>query len=407
MALVNRDDPWSVARYASGYNSAVRTAGQLYRTYKAARRNFRSGNTVSRFETSLNKGKRSAPDMPGPVSKRRRVIGDAGGYTQFRGYRYKSGKKRSMASKRASILNAVIQRQRLRYSRINDLSVGNGSEFLSHQNTIAPDTVDLLPIFMFNLTNVRQGNSSFLCPFYRLAINKTSNLCVWNTVSAVPESGTGTNTDWIFEDAGGHNECVGRKSFLDWARIRLTLWGKQNSPGSVTLSLVTLPDEEYCPEFQSPGVGVSKDADAFWKQRVVPLINNPASGIINNVNKRMKVHKSWTFKFDPIQTTEADQDPHCKFFDLFHRIGRIVDYTVNQSDTRTNTELNLPSAYQGGNLSTSPDFGNLPKYLNKSLYFMITSMQQDKTSPTPTKADTCSFDFNFQVCHRTVQPAIV
>lgn len=410
MALVPRggQNAWDIAQAYSNikpFMPYVRAAARGVRKYgrrmvkRLTGKRPATTSLARKIGGGVNKRRKVLPRR----NKRKRVIQDQGGYTQFKAYRFKSGKRRKANSKRQSILNTIITRQRLRYSAINELSVGSGAVVLKHGSD--GDGVDSLPILVFNLSNVRQGNEGFFCPFNRLRINTTTGALQWQNTPAVAENGSTLITDWLYEDSEGANTAVGRKSFLDWVRVRLTMWGKQTAPGKITLQLVTLPDEEYCPEFQPAGQPVTKDADFFWKQQVKPLINNPASGVINNVGKKMKVHKQWTFNFDPTSTTESDTDPHCKFFDFFHRVGRVIDYSTNRAAIDTYAELDNPSAYRGDNIATDIAWGYLPKYLNKSLYFVIKSMQQDKVD-IPSVANTASFDFNFQVCHRTVQPNI-
>lgn len=403
---VVRYTPYAVAARYSGVQRFARAARPYARSIGNGVRKFvRRIRRDARDPKSVSSLKRKIGPMNGPTAvstkRRKTVVQDEGGYTQFKSFKYKSGKKRSLDSKRKSILNCMITRQRFRFSAINELSAGQGYYFLKHGADDA--TFDKMPLYVFNLTNVRQGNTAFTAPFYGLRINTVTGSLVWNAVNGLAPDGTTAVTDWYYEDNEGSPAQVGRKSFLDWARIRLNMWGKKTAPARIILQIVSLPDEEYCPEFQATGTAVSKDADMFWKSQLKPLINNPCSSNVLTVTKRPKVHRQWEFMFDPESTTESDTDPHCKFFDFFYRIGRTIDYTVNQGTTITSALLDSASAYYPGNTANLVDAGTTPRYLNKSLYLVIKSMQQDKIS-VPTNSETASFDMNIQVCHRTVQP---
>lgn len=349
-------------------------------------------------------GPQAAPsggDTAMPQRGNRTTIADVAGPRQFAAYRFRRGKKRSAASKRQSILAAMITRQRQRFSAINDLNAGRGFYFLKHGADDAQ--FDALPVYIFNLHSVRQGNTFLGSPFYRLQQDLATQRLRWLPVNGVAADGSTASGSYEFEDNHGENNPVGRKSFLDWVRIRMTIWGKQQAPGKVVLQMIQMPEDEYCPEFNA-GAGLNPDADMYWKSVVKPLITNPSASQVLYVHKKVKVIKEWVFNFNPTLNTENDPDPDCKFFDVFQRVGKRIDYSGGTDLPNTTVaQLDEPDAYVGAALDTAKAFQSTPQNLRSSVYFVIKSMQQDKLG-TPTNAQTASFDLNVQICHQTIQP---
>jgi len=205
----------------------------------------------------------------------RRDIKDHG-YQQFAQFKFKSGKKRSADSKRRSILQTIIANYRLRFSRLlpAGLGEGKGAYFLTH--SVVNDTVDDLPLMAINLTSVRQGNVS-AAPGRRLQMSTNpsfTGLLQWAALPGQSITNTGStvdNVEWQYEDNEGGLTAVGRKSWLDWVRIRLTLWGKQNAPAKYVVRLVKFSDAEYCPESYALGIGMDGNANSFYQALIKPL----------------------------------------------------------------------------------------------------------------------------------------
>jgi len=349
------------------------------------------------------------PTMPMRGNKTVR-ISDHSSYQQFEKLRFQSGRKRKLADKRQSILQTIISNYRLRVSRLTDLSSGAGAYFLTH-SAQGGDTVDDLPLMLFNLSSVRQGNLSAL-PIRRLQVSKVvpfDGFYQWGVVQSQAVNNSGAlvdNAEWQYEDNEGGVTAVGRKSFLDWVRIRLTLWGKQNAPAKYYIRLVKFSDEEYCPERYAPANGMSSNANSFYSALVKPLITDPSASQMAWPKGAMKVLKSWKVEFDPISTTEADQDPHCKALDIFHRFGKTIDYTTKDGFRPTAAQAETAGYYPENNDAgvTDKNFGVLPRHIEDSVYLMITTLSQDKAGPSPSRDNHCSLSWNIQLAHKTIQP---
>lgn len=357
------------------------------------------------------------PDSAVDTAMRRRpnFIKDNSSYQQYQKYKFKSGRKRTLASKRQSILQSIIANYRLRISNIstNGLAQGHGAYYVAHGYRNANE--DWLPLLMCNLSSIRQGNTSAV-PMVHASIwrepgtfngniqfQPVQSLTVDNAGAVVP------STAWQFEDNEGNVTAVGRKSFLDWCRIRLTLWGKQNAPAKFYIRLVKFSNDEFCPERQNLSISVGNNALNFYQALIKPLITDPSSSMLTYPKGAMKVLKNWTVEFDPISTTESDQDPHCKFLDIFHRFGKTMDYTTNTVLKRSADQVDNPNDFVDANDAgvTATNFGVLPRKLEDSVYLMITSLSQDKyTEVGPNRVNQASLSWNIQVAHKSVQPDI-
>jgi len=347
-------------------------------------------------------------DMP---VRRLNYVSDHSSYQQYQKLKYKSGRKRTAASKRDSILQSIIAHYRIRISRLTDLSVGRGAFFLTHD--VVNDTVDNMPLLICNLSSIRQGNTS-ASPLRRLQISTNplfDGLMQWAIVNSQAVNNAGAlvdNAEWQYEDNEGNLTAVGRKSWMDWVRIRLTLWGKQNAPCKYYIRMVKFTNDEYCPERYPVATGMTANANAFYQSLIKPLITDPSASQMAFPKGAMKVLKSWTVEFDPISTTEADQDPHCKALDIFHRFGKSMDYTSAGAFRATAAQLDTGGHYLENNDAgvTPAAYGVFPRQLEDSVYLMITTLSQDKAAlgVPPTRAEHASLSWNIQVAHKSVQP---
>jgi len=356
-------------------------------------------------------GPQAQPDVM-PQGKRSRMIADHSSYQQFQKYRFRSGRKRTLADKRQSILQTIIANYRLRVSRLTDLSAGQGAYFLTHQ--VASATVDRMPLMLFNLTSVRQGNTSAF-PVRRLEVSTNplfTGSYQWSVVQSQSVDNSGAlfdNPEWQYEDNEGGLTAVGRKSFLDWVRIRLTLWGKQNAPAKYQIRLVKFSDEEYCPETYPSATGMSANASDFYGSLIKPLITDPSASHISFPKGAMKVLKSWKVEFDPISTTEADQDPHCKALDIFHRFGKTMDYTIKDGFRPSAAQIETAGYYIENDAAgvTNKNFGIDPRHIEDSVYLMITTLSQVKAAnDTSTRDDHCSRSCSIQAARKSIQPGL-
>lgn len=408
MALVQRRQPRRAARYAP----YVRAAAQGLQL--AARYQSQLAPNVTRAARAVVNTARSVLNRKRPATQQaRRNTGPAtttindgtGGGSQFRTYKYKTGKAKPQRTQQAQLMNAITTRTRFRFSGINELSAGQGFFPLSHQYITA--NIDHLPVYVMNLCSIRQGSASAY-PLWRLYQDNVTNKLGFTSWNAKGRDGSAV-ADWQLEDLEGTSENpLGRKSLLDWVRVRINLWGKKTAPSRVSIQLVQFSNEDLCPEARTvladtftATANLERDGDQFWQATVKPLINNPCSSITRTSKHRMTVLKSWNVNIDPSLSTDNDPDPNSKFIDVFHRVGRVYDYSAAPASSQTATQLNDATQYGtvvGGTRA-------YPRQLESSMYLVIKSMQQDYVGSAGTmdNSQTATFDLNVQTCHKTVQ----
>lgn len=344
---------------------------------------------------------------PPTRSTKPRVINDGAGSAQFKSYKFKSGKRKPKRTQQSQLISAITVRNRLRFSGINELSQGQGYFPLSHQFIDA--NIDHLPVFVMNLSSVRQA-SNVAQPLWRLWHNKTTSNMGWTVWNGLERSG-GLTPDWQIEDnASTQTTAPGRKALLDWVRIRLNVWGKKTAPSRISIQLVKFSDEELCPEtmtvLRESGSTTTADvvdpeANQFWSSIVKPLINNPCSSIIRTSRMKMRVIKDFKINIDPTLSNDNDPDPSCKFLDIFHRVGRLIDYSSAPSVVQSAANLNAATTYT----DITTGYRAYPQRIQQSLYLVIRSMQQDYVGSggTMDNTQTATFDMNVQTSYKSVQ----
>lgn len=355
--------------------------------------------------------KRKAPQQR-RNNKRPKVqrMRDGGGYNQFTSYKFRSGKKKTRRAVQSRLISAVMTRNKLRFSGINELSAGIGFFPLSHNNQTAD--WDHLPVYCMNLSTLR-NNPTYARPLWRLYKNKTTDQLGWTQWNGQLRSG-GISTEWQLEDNESNIEVPhGRKAYLDWVRLKLNVWGKQQAPARISIQLVKLSHEELCPETHTilrPGGAATTaemedfDAQQYWASVVKPLINNPCSSIVRRTKMRARVLKRWQLDINPTSTTESDADPHCKFLDIFHRVGRIYNFHAEPVSNADVDRLEN-SAFYG---DVQNGYRPYPTRIESSLYLVIKSMQQDYVDSTSINSTvTATFDMNAQTCWRNIQATTV
>lgn len=385
-----------------------KTARGIYKKYGRGMRPVKR-----RAPPRRNAMKRKAPQMK-REAKRSRItrVKDTSGYNQFTAYKFRSGKKKPRRTMQSKLLSSVIVRNKLRFQGINQLFQGQGFFPISHQFINAQ--FDHLPVYVANLTSLRNNPTNGRV-LWRLYKDKTTDQIGWTTWNGQLRDGVSISPEWQAEDVEGSVEVPpGRKAYLDWVRVKLNLWGKKQAPTRVQIQLVKMSNEELCPETDTilnPTGAVTTnaiqdfDAVQFWTQQVKPLINNPCSSVVKRTKMRARVLKKWLIEINPTSTTESDTDPHCKFLDIFHRVGRIFNYhnePVSNRDVDTLEDAATYSNVAGG-------YRAYPTRIESSIYLVIKSMQQDYLGDgVPVDAAvTSTFDMNIQTCWRNIQPTTV
>lgn len=389
--------------FVEGVQAAARIAKRARQAYDVARQlepEFRSGNTASRFQSRIGPHRsswsqdiRDFRSIWGRASSRvggGRMQIDARDPTRFQPVTYlksRGGRKRSRIARVNRIIKSVTVPCRFRFQNQTGISVPNGAEWMTDtqaqlSSTAGAEIHRTLPVCLFLLNGIIQGTPGGTAPFFtnssypgfHLVKNKAvAERYKWLAIQGQQPNGAGATYTLQYENtdtASATNPSIGRKSYWDWSRAKLTLYGKLYEQTRYTISIVKFLDDEYNPLYS--GNGWTNGTGAGWPQDVRfsdnlsaraaqfyglmchKLMNNPSSSAYNPISKRkvMKVLKSFSVTLDPVVTTErAGGDtttlvPHMRCLDIFNRWGRIVDYkNPAATDVPSLAELQAPNWY--------------------------------------------------------------
>lgn len=410
---------------ASGLVRAYRRFHPYYRpTREVVRRIIdaqprdRNYNIVSRFQTRLGPTDTSRPYKRRRVDPPSRGGGNPGGMNNQREY-YVFGNRRSKRSKREDhrLLKTVTVPMRWRFQNVSDLGnlVGAncGAQAIGHFTpTYNSGTYTEYPLHLLCVTDVMQTGVS---PYVSYALLGSGSSFLWKANPQVDGTGATTYSAVVDETQAAGVPSVGRRSYLDWFRLRLNLWGKNLGPTTFKIRLCRFTEEECCPQNYTfsgavpVSTAMSGSAPQMYQKLLKNLINNPISSLNDQHSPMpMKVLDQWIFTFNPGNTTDRDTSADNKVVDIFKRVGRLMDYGDPATYVQSVADLDDPNKQP----VVAAGYTTKPSDLTRSLYFMITCDAPRKdaggyTNPmAPAQCDyqNC-YDVNLQVNHTTVQPA--
>lgn len=290
-------------------------------------------------------------------AKRRRVQ-DASGYVQLT---HLPRKRTGRRLRRQAKLNKHVEAQMLtcihRFQNLSPINAGNGKYYLSYLANAATATKYSYPFYMFDLTSLYQNQwgdgtvSTSAVPFTRLARNVAApSSYIFDIQYGKTQSDNLADT-WQMERAPynftSSNNRPYEKAMLDWADIRVGLWGAKTKPSSCEILLCRFPYENRHPsawEWQNtvltdiypPPTGVAANASGsvdfaefqkFWTAQVDRLLANPLTVRENGADQKgMKIVYRKVINFNPTATYETDTTGHQFTFKMFHDMNMICDY---------------------------------------------------------------------------------
>lgn len=275
------------------------------------RRSRISGRKRTRFSASTTQNKRQRYQ-------------DTAGYNQW--VRYGFSKKLARYTMRKQV-RALTQTRDYIWRNLIKLA-GNGAMFMSNYYTgVGTARVIRRPIYLVDLTSTitQAGSGIPVFTLDRRAIGANPSYAL-TPVSGYTPSGTLSST-WNALNVPAV-QAVAEKALLHWSEIRLDLWGAQQRPCEYTLTLCQF-DDRLLPDGDNGSLNITdNEAIEWWDSLSGKLIQNPnlrkpPPGIGPNM---LKVIDRRMFMINPISTTEADQDPHCKTVRLFYRHNRLVNF---------------------------------------------------------------------------------
>lgn len=366
-------------------------ARSAYNTAKRVR--LTSGNTRSRFESNIRAGGGSTEVAPrrleAAFDQEMGTIGDPASYRQLSKRKFVSGRKVSNRSRASAILKQLIQSVRYRFAYFNDISDATGQRFLLHRPTDVGLTSYYLPLHLYSLKTVNQGGVAPGVQAPNVAhqlIVQTGGKFFWSAMSGTNNAGSGPSFPYQITAPGDNSVVkIGRKGYLEWSRIRLTLWGKVKNPSNIRVSLVFFKDEEYTPEYaykrltppdftQTASGEVEEGPQEFWAAKTKYLINGPSASMPKlSAKSAMVTIKKWDINLNPIdaaaETVNSDARGHIKHLDIFHRWNKFVDFTEKTLGENTKTYANLAVAQN----TTIPSLGytGLLRNFEKNVYVMV------------------------------------
>lgn len=329
-----------------------------------------------------------------------------GGYNQWQVTKIKTGRAISNSLKDSLVLRGGVNRVIYYFKGLSGESDGtftgnSGNYWLSH---FGPGdlSVRTFPVYVFNLTNV-YNDALVPTPFYRLQQSGAGTFNFnWSIMSGQTSSG-GSSTSLLVQESPGTSISTtqpGARSFLDWVRIRLNVYGATSRPSRVKISIVQFFDDDMQPE-KNAITGTQKH-NQFWQSRIKPLISNPIAGNNSVVRGAMKVLFCKVVDIDPTMTTESDPDPHMRTLDIFQRMNMLLNFQGDRGVSGTVSEIY--SAQRTKVDANSDSFDILPSKTSQNRYLLIEGVNHTPLVATgdagTTNTTNSSFDLHVQTCHK-------
>lgn len=267
------------------------------------------------------------------------------------------------------------------------------------------------PVYAYNLTTIVQGGTG-PSPFYRL-YSTNINQMKWVQRNGLDAAGLSNNALQLRTVGGVGAGVAQEKSFLDWVRIRATLYGAKNRPMTIRMRLVRFLDESAAPE-QTLSTTEQTQGNAFWYAYIKSLVAHPISGGSSPVlNKNLKVLASKTFQFQPSNSTDLDTDPQHKTIDWFRRMALRLSYAGGQQSSTAFSNTSVVNAGIQSQDAGLTHLGTRPSKVQDNVYLLIDCNAYGPTptvggadgqagSPDVTSDDAASFDINIEQGHKSL-----
>lgn len=273
---------------------------------------------------------------------------------------------------------------------------------------VNPDTWVDLPFYLYNVTAATNDGIQPV-PFYRLRLNGTGNQIALLSEPGQNSTGAVTFTTSLRDSPASTTNGVGSRSYLDWLRVRMNLYGQRTRTTEVNVKLVTLDQKVF--ETSNAGSNVyipeTEPAQAFWKKLFRPYMSNPIAGGSSVNQFYMKTIASKKYMIDPTTTIENDPDSNIKTIDWFHRIGKVINYQRKGNDVTA-------AQMQQGDLTTvnanSDGFNCTPINAKQAVWLMVYASNYNPVTKATwdgytaaQKSDyAASFDLNIETCHKVL-----
>lgn len=417
-------------------------------------RNFRSGNTQSRFAQNLglNQGvyqqETALPAIGDRRPKRIRAAEEPmnmdidtgnGGYRQAKYDKFKSGRKKKRSALK-EVVRYVKQLQHDVIGRYQSLicpiptSQSLLSLYLSNydNNALVQSQRQLLmPCYCFNLSSPpegqRDGSDYTTNPLYRLykfyGTATTGRNWGWSSVQGKKNSSSGTSDNYNWQIEHRETSAAGsyRRYVHDWSHVRLMLQGTTKYPVRFHVYVVQFLEDGTGPRREVTSSGgsysfidddptdVEKIAmtDYFWERFMHPKVSHPFA-----VTKRtgmhnpcMKVLQHKVYSTEAELSISSDVQPHQQVVNMFYRNGSMYDITTPELTegafmpqtlgglSLAGIENEVKAGYS--DIRETRTTHIFPKRQKDRWLLIVAENYQQVNSPTePTAVETPSFDIS-------------
>lgn len=311
---------------------------------------------------------------PGTVTNMgyRHVVNDRGGYVQLVvDPKKRIGRKASKRKHLDKCLEAQLLTKIDRFQFLSGVGDANGKYDLSYYiSGVSPNRTYRMPLYAFDLSSLRDNwnlgspNQYFVgVPFLRLVKVETGTAGEYNynfefAYGSKPDGSTGLTPDfrcWQSERSPyGDYATTGivptsaqapyEKAMLNWADIRIGMWGATNNPSRVDVMICRIPDEDMQPPvcyqdsvlstatgttlFGTPtDVKTKAEWNVFWSSLMDNCTGNPLN-IRQQVSKKNNIDVlfSRTYQYNPTMSSETDAAGHQTLCKILYDIDSIFDY---------------------------------------------------------------------------------
>ncbi len=225
-----------------------------------------------------------------------------------------------------------------------------------------------LPLFLMDLTSNYQGKrgNASLGPLVSLGVKDNVGDIVFQNRDCLDSNGTTLTDVWNVEQSdrnielglSANDKGVGAQAMLEWASIKMNLWGAKSKATKYNISLVQFSDPELAPVHHFTPNSYATDLASgetpkrtqFYQSLIKPWTFNPLATTLGLKSKGIKILQSHNVDIAPNSTTDGDQDPQCRVFKLFVKMNKMLNYEgnfnklntvadfIDQADYRTETE---------------------------------------------------------------------
>lgn len=281
---------------------------------------------------------------------------DSSGYIQLRKLRTeRSGKRARRTTRITKLVESRLLTKIDRFQNMASVGATAGPYYLSFCKDDATATKYYYPWYCFDLTslqkNVWGAQYAQAVPFLRLKRTNASQDFGWEAQTGYQNNGSTASKFWQVERAPYEtdtNQVAYEKAYLDWADIRMTIWGAKNRPSSVEVMLCRFPNKNRAPSGwqyldatetetipmpskPSTATGTSANDYAenqkFWVSQVDNLISNPNTVRMQADDQSgMVVLYRKKFDFNPTASYETDVAGHQVAFKVFRELNMLCDY---------------------------------------------------------------------------------